>query len=322
MMEKKKQTNFTLSGIFMVVVTGVICFSIFSMFNSYSRHLELLSHFRMQYLFASILCLAGLLICKKIKTSAIILVIVILNVAHILPWYLKTDIPIAPATAIPLKIMLSNVHSSNQNYDRLLSLIKTESPDIFIAQEVNQRWISKIASLEKEYHHKLLIPREDNFGIALYSKLPLSKVKKEFYDSDVPSIYARLKHDGHEFTLIATHPLPPINKQYFDARNTQLNALATGIKSINEPIILIGDLNVTLWSGNYKTLETNSNLYNARKGFGIIPTWPSHIPLMRIPIDHCLLSNEFSVTNIKTGPDIGSDHLPLIIEIKMNTLPN
>lgn len=35
------------------------------------------------------------------------------------------------------------------------------------------------------------------------------------------------------------------------------------------------------------------------------------------PIDHCLVSSEFTVKNIKTGNDIGSDHLPLIIELSL-----
>ncbi|WP_421656253.1 hypothetical protein [Leptothermofonsia sp. ETS-13] len=37
--------------------------------------------------------------------------------------------------------------------------------------------------------------------------------------------------------------------------------------------------------------------------------------LIAIPIDHCLISPELTVTGIWTGPNVGSDHLPLITDL-------
>lgn len=37
--------------------------------------------------------------------------------------------------------------------------------------------------------------------------------------------------------------------------------------------------------------------------------------LISIPIDHCLISPEIKVSNIETGGNVNSDHLPLIIDL-------
>ena len=36
-----------------------------------------------------------------------------------------------------------------------------------------------------------------------------------------------------------------------------------------------------------------------------------------VPIDHCLVSEDIAVISRKTGPRIGSDHLPLYIEVSI-----
>ena len=72
-----------------------------------------------------------------------------------------------------------------------------------------------------------------------------------------------------------------------------------------------------MWSPYYSELVRESGLVDARKGFGVLPTWPAplKLSLMMIPIDHCLVSSELQVAQIKTGPDIESDHLPLIVDL-------
>ena len=39
------------------------------------------------------------------------------------------------------------------------------------------------------------------------------------------------------------------------------------------------------------------------------------MPLLTIPIDHCLISRDITVSNLYVGPDLGSDHLPLVADL-------
>jgi endonuclease/exonuclease/phosphatase family metal-dependent hydrolase len=57
-----------------------------------------------------------------------------------------------------------------------------------------------------------------------------------------------------------------------------------------------------------------------RKRFiGLLPSWPTFLffKCLMLPLDHCLVSHDIRVADARTGEPIGSDHLPLIVEIEL-----
>ena len=109
-------------------------------------------------------------------------------------------------------------------------------------------------------------------------------------------------------------------------RPKRINASAVGFpitsvavlaRQVEHPVMLIGDFNTTMWTRPYRTLEANTGLRNTRKGFGVLPTWSTFMPFAMIAIDHAFVSDDIGVVETRTGPRIGSDHLPLILTVAL-----
>ncbi len=312
--ESRKNTKYIILGILEIVAIFLSVLSLGSSFFHDNLLFELTSHFKVQYLAVSILLLLYFSIRKKKKAIVWFAILSIYNSSFVLPWYLSAkDIKSGKASAT-LKLLHSNVYTANQNKLKLIELIYSEKPDIIIAQEIDNKWAEALTEIEGLYPYNIVLPRTDNFGMALYSKLPLGKAKELTENIfGIPTVSAVIQLNGKEIELISMHTLPPISNEYFKSRNSQLNYITTYSKESRVPLILVGDLNVSMWSQHYLSLEKEAQLSNSRRGFGILPSWSSNIPFTQIPIDHCLISQGIKVLETKLGKDIHSDHLPLIV---------
>ena len=197
-------------------------------------------------------------------------------------------------------------------------MVSEEAPDVIVMQEATPHWLAQLDSIKAMYPYKLAEPRDDSFGIAMYSKFPLdSTAIVESVPRGFPSLIAEARIGAARLNIISTHPMPPIGSAHTAARNLQLDSIAQLASRTPEPLVVIGDLNITMWSHQYARFEEQSMLENARRGFGVGPTWPLFLLPAMIPIDHCLISDGIIVNDFRTGPSIGSDHLPIIVSVNL-----
>ena len=305
----------TLTGLLQAAAVITVAFSVGTLLPIDHFAIQLFTHFRLQYVVVS---LSLLLLFKYLRSPWLIGALaasLVLNASLVLPWYVGED---ETSGGVELKLLHANVLSSNTEYDRLISLLDTEAPDLVMLQEVSPDWLVALDELRADYPYSYAEAREGNFGIALFSRVPLKSVSH--FDSPpfgYPTIVASLDIDGQVLHFIGTHPMIPVRGTFYDARNEQLAGVARLLGKQAEPKILVGDLNLSQWDVNYKHLEQQGGVRNARKGFGILPTWPVFMPFAMIPIDHVLVSETISVTDFYSGPRIGSDHLPLIVTFSL-----
>ncbi len=292
-------------------------FSLATLADHLHRYLELFSHFRLQYLVVAVILAVLLFVLQSRRWAIAMLLVAAVNAIPLSSWYVADAR--APASASPtVRLLLSNVYSGNGNIGALVDLITTENADVVFLQELTGRRSEALTPLRETYTYSLNIPRDDNFGIAVLSKHPFASARViESPPFGFPTLVVQLTVDSVMMTFVTTHPIPPLGKSGFDGRNEQLASIAELINSIGGPRVLIGDLNTTMWSHHYGQLLDETGLVNARHGFGVLPSWPTQLPFAMIPIDHCLLSEEFAVLDIRTGPDIGSDHRPLIVDLSL-----
>ena len=275
---------------------------------------ELTSHFKVHYFALSLLSAIVFILVRQWGWASLGLLGIILNGIVVLSWYFPSTETVVKNPQ--LKLLLSNVNIQNKNYSALIQLVTTELPDILIIQEGNAGWIKQLKVLEKTFPYQIAPPKSYIFGTIIFSRFRFEQTQVLSLGSQVrETILIKIKFNGQNVSLLTTHPFPPIPQHNFDRRNRQLFAVKSVIEQLPTPKILIGDLNITMWSPIYSKLLSDTGLVNARQGFGILPTWPTFLPFLMLPIDHCLISSDIKVVNIRTGKRIGSDHLPLIVEL-------
>ena len=219
------------------------------------------------------------------------------------------------------KIISINIFSGNDDYSYLKDFLNKEKADVIVLQELTPAWEKHVEFIRKAYPYYKEEVRTNNFGIAIYSKKPFTKVStKNYIDAMHPSILADFVVDGKPVTVLATHPVPPLpNQARFERRNKQYELMKQEIDALTtQNIVLIGDLNSTIYSPNFKLVESDK-MKDARSGFGLNNSWNAMIPILRTNIDQCWVSKPIKVTNFYRGEDIKSDHFPIIVELKIES---
>ena len=276
---------------------------------------QLFSHFRLQYFVVSVLLLVLLAVIRQPAYAIAMLLTVVLNAAFVRPWYTGAR---ADPGSTALTVVQANVLSTNEKYEKVHAMLESETPDLVVFQEVSPHWLTALVALQAEFPYSYAEARDGNFGIALFSKLPLVSVTH--IDSPPlahPTIIATLRLGEQLLNVVATHPTIPVSRELFRDRNVQLDSLHEILATLEGPTMLIGDLNTSMWDMNHRAFEERSGLRNARRGFGVTATWPTFMPFAMIPIDHVLVSDDIGVLDVHTGPRIGSDHLPLVVTLSL-----
>jgi len=216
-----------------------------------------------------------------------------------------------------ITLLQINVNTANKRFDDVITYVKQKSPDIVCCEEINAAWRARlITGLGKEYPYVNALPREDNFGIGVFSKKPFkNSAIVTLGSAGVPSVQTSIEVGGKLLTLLSTHVLPPTGFSYFAWRNEQLERIADERQKLGDRLILAGDLNCTSWSYFFRRLIERTGLKDTRQGFGAQPTWPTSAPMLFIPIDHFLVSDHFVTLDREIGPNVGSDHFPVFIRL-------
>lgn len=105
-----------------------------------------------------------------------------------------------------------------------------------------------------------------------------------------------------------------------DKLAARLATVAEAVASASRPVAVIGNLGATRWTNDMRIMQATLGLRDATEGFGYLATSPvSGVPVIGgwigIPIDIVLMTEEIMPLELKTGPDIGADHLPVTVVI-------
>lgn len=222
-----------------------------------------------------------------------------------------------------ISILVSNVLMGNDNYQKLISIVKKRDPHLLLTLETNKKWENALSAIEENFQHFVKIPLDNLYGMHLYSKLELKDVEiKYLIVNDIPSIHGKLKlTNGKMAQFHCLHPRPPSPSESKTSTNRDAELLLVGkeIDKNDELVLVFGDLNDVAWSRTTKLFQKMSGLMDPRRGRGFFNTYNAKHTLLRWPLDHVFHSNDFTLMEIAREQKIGSDHFP--IYIKLNYTP-
>lgn len=217
-----------------------------------------------------------------------------------------------PGTSV-LAVATFNVHMGNHDTTPLARWLAETKPDVLVLHEVSPEYAKGLDAIT-DYPFRYLMPRNDPFGMAVLSRFPLAQAQTVEDGDGLQHIETQLDWNGQPIRLTAWHPMPPISQYDHTKRNHQLQALAKAAKASGQPAIVAGDLNATPWSNAFSKLDQAG----LRRASGLAPTWPAvGYGWIGIPIDHVLVTQQWSVVKRQVGPNLGSDHLPVFVRIAL-----
>lgn len=273
--------------------------------------LDLFTHFRLYFLLYFILLLIMAFIRKQKAAFLVNALLSLFIITSLYRFYLP-----APEVGAGqgLKVCSINLLSSNHQYEEVIRYIEEEDFDIVLFLEFNARWAEALSGLTEAYPHTHQKIREDNFGIALLSKLPLENSEVLVLSkANMPTLVSTVRYEGRELQVIGTHPVPPVGAFQFEARNEQFQKLNQLVRDTEDEVLLMGDLNCSSFSPNFARITEGTSLRDSRLGFGLLPSWHARWFFLLVSIDHALLSDGVEVLQRAKGPYIGSDHFPLAL---------
>jgi endonuclease/exonuclease/phosphatase (EEP) superfamily protein YafD len=225
-----------------------------------------------------------------------------------------TAAPNRPAGAA-LRLVVANVEVGNTDFAAVRRLVVKTRPDLFGVTELTPAMARHLGNELPGYRTSVVDPREDAYGIGVYSRLPLLSAKIVHVPSDGPaSVVARLRVFGKTVTVVVTHVHTPFAGSI---HVRQLEALAAAARSrLGKRVAVCGDFNTPPWTGPLRQFAEAARLrelYGSHAWAGY--SWPTWGSFLRVPLDNCFVGNGVAVTDHHDGPNVGSDHRPLVVDV-------
>lgn len=271
-------------------------------------------HFRHVYLIGALVCLPLLIWGRMWRGVAVLAAVVLLNVGYVAPWYAGTS-DAGCDSSETVRVVVANLLTSNRDYEAIRGFIDRTDPEVLVLLEYASHFERQLEETLDTFDHTLTRRRRDNFGMAVYSEIPWQSTEVlRPAGGPAPQFHLVLRHRDAPIHLWAVHPLPPVMPSYMQQRDELLEHVGRQSAKVDGPVVVAGDLNTTMWSSAYRGLEKRE-FENSRAGRGLLATWPSGFPVL--PIDHVLHTDEVATCGMGVGPEIGSDHRPLVVDLAL-----
>jgi vancomycin resistance protein VanJ len=301
--------------------------------------------------FMPVIVLLPLAVITRARRAALVMTLAgIVGALWIAPYYLP-KVQATPTTqALSLRVVTfntwgGNTHFVENGYGAIGDWLRDVDADIVLLQEVplSQRSRADGVLGLRELYPQQFATETDGWTNALLTRLPVLSSESHETDGDQPR-YQRIivELDGTQIAIYNVHLRYPIYAPRFappflpspylymmlgyDAseRNRQIAYLLRLLEGETLPYIVGGDFNTSDQTAIYHMLTTYMTDSFREAGIGLGTSWPvstarTDIPSLLPPlirIDYIWHSETLAAQAAWQGPRLGSDHLPLVADIR------
>ena len=239
----------------------------------------------------------------------------------LLPYMAQSPPPALQTQRPPsLRVLVANLHSWAVNVPALEKLLRESAADIVLLTEITPTQQAAFMAVTSLYPHQFQTPvgSDNTFTVRILARMPMEIALH--HSVDHPVVQARLCQARAKcLTVLSVHASRP-GPAGREARNAALQTLVRQAKeaaSKGDHVIAAGDFNMTAFSPDFGMFGA-AGLSDSALGRSYPSTWPVWLGGLGIGLDHVLVSAGLGVTGRWLGPDIGSDHLPLFVELAVS----
>lgn len=285
--------------------------------------LDLLAHFRVQYAALFVLLAVVLLALRRYSFAAAAILGGAIGAVPLFPYIVDEPVPAAVASAREetFRLVTFNVWFRNPDMARTAEYLEKSQADAVVLLELTPQQAEMLVPLLPSYPHYHIEP--SRMGAAVFTKWPVLSAESVPL-SQGGAVAARMAIDwrGTPVTVLGVHLNWPLGPRNSDFRNQELDATVKFSKAQQGPLLIAGDFNLTPWSQYFSAALDESGLHDAARGFGLARSWPAQFAPAGIRIDHCWLSPHWRSVSTRVGPFLGSDHLPVVADVTLQTTPS
>ncbi|HVG46766.1 MAG TPA: endonuclease/exonuclease/phosphatase family protein [Rubellimicrobium sp.] len=217
-------------------------------------------------------------------------------------------------------LLASNVLMENERHDLVRDLIRSVDPDVVLLMETDRAWLEGVRPALASYPHVLSLPKEDYYGMVFATRLEVVDAQIVYLTADeTPTVFAELRTPGGRvFHFVGLHPQPPVPGVDTDERDAQVLYSARFARRSDVPLVTMGDFNDAAWSDSSRLFKHYGRYLDPRRGRGLYASFHAKNPLIRCAIDQLFLTEDLAVVDFRLGPNVGSDHFPVIACIRVD----
>jgi len=297
----------------LAVGLGTVAGTLLGFLGHRSWVFDLLGNFRFQYLWAGVLALGAIAWNQWWRWIPVVGLGVLVNLVAVGP-YLWGSIA-EPAPGARLTILHLNTQAGNRDKAAVVELVRNADADLVLLAEVTPELLALIEDAELPFQPLVGTPRSRPLGLLALARQPTWTGRVTNLGAGrLPALLLEGNFAESPIQILAFHTSSPGREARSSARNDQLTGAARLVTERETPMILVGDLNATPWTGAFRDL-LNAGLVDAQRGRGIGGSWPAGWGPFKIPIDHLLHTSELTTTDFSFGPSAGSDHRSLRVTV-------